>query len=269
MTRLQRVTFLTAHKYLGLKREVAKTEKAINELACYPIPEILWETGAINTLLQHVKVEHEAGAKDLNVEVLPEANNSPFAGDLSSSFSSSSNFPTSRSEESTDNTSDADVTSSSGNYAEDKLRLREAIMVSISKAIGLPLPTSAPPTSSINASPMLHPQDAFRQKAVFNSSFGSLSFLGLQGKDDDSSSVTGSSIASASVPELENEVEILYFARGAVLATAGEKDAGLHFVIEGFLDVSIPNSSTTSDSLKSVSSESDRKDISLLFCICA
>lgn len=97
---------------------------------------------------------------------------------------------------------------------------------------------------------MVRAHDANFKKAVFNSSFGSLSFLGLQGYDDESS-VTGSSISGLASAELENEVELLYFPQDSMLVKAGEKNAGLYFVIEGFLDVSMPEDSLTSAVKKS------------------
>lgn len=126
----------------------------------------------------------------------------------------------------------------------DDFDLRDAVMECISKAIGL-VQHSSTPAMSAEASPMVHPQDEFRQKAVFNSSFGSLSFLGLQGLDD-GSSITASSAASFSDTDLENEVKILYFPKGSTLVQEGEKNAGLYFVIEGFLDVSMPESDAAS-----------------------
>lgn len=45
--------------------------------------------------------------------------------------------------------------------------------------------------------------------------------------------------------DLENEVEILYFPKGSVLVKEGERNAGLYFVIEGFLDVSMPEAEST------------------------
>lgn len=60
------MTFLTAHKYLGLTREVIRTEKAINELACYPLPEAFFLSGGIHRLRQRfgpvTKVAGEVGA---------------------------------------------------------------------------------------------------------------------------------------------------------------------------------------------------------------
>lgn len=274
LTRLQRVTFLTAHKYLGLTREVIRTEKAINELANYPLPSAFWDTGGTQRLRQRFQpetkiVDESDGATDYfamdtpyngpamgesfwgPVETNAEGvkmryrtptrrNSMQKAGDLFSMSSTVDAAPKLERATSTKEFGDASRRSASG--VED-FDLREAVMECISKAIGLVQPV-ATPAASVNASPMFRPQDQNLQKAVFNSSFGSLSFLGMQGFDDDSS-VTGSSIASFSSTELENEVEILYFPQGATLVKEGEQNAGLYFVIEGFLDVSMPETSSS------------------------
>lgn len=119
--------------------------------------------------------------------------------------------------------------------------LRDSVMECISKAIGL-VQGAATPSVSVEQSPMFRPLDSnLQHKAMFNSSFGSLSLLGLQGFDDESS-MTGSSASAASFSstDLENEVEVRYFPKGSTLVKEGERNAGLYYIIEGFLDVSMP-----------------------------
>src|SRR6202035_4427283 len=41
LTRFQRVTFLTGHKYLGLTAEILKTEKLLNTRETYELPNML------------------------------------------------------------------------------------------------------------------------------------------------------------------------------------------------------------------------------------
>lgn len=350
LTRLQRVTFLTAHKYLGLTREVVRTEQAINDLACYPLPPAFWESGGIQRLRarfvpetkldgpygdtapsvsktvqedyfgqkreparrppvakalnrtggsgsrrsniplitpyagpqmgevfwDEVNVEHSsddgvrmkirtpAGSSSLNAaaarrrslgsataagKAVPAVRK---AGDLltMSAVTPSAGLPplqtprlertrTDRAEDSTERDFD----------------LREAVMECISKAIGLVQP-HVTPSPSVESSPMVRPHERhssangnLRDQAAFNSSFGSLSILGLQGLHDDESSISSLSglknadtgaVGSFTSLDLENEVEILYFPQGSVLVKEGERNAGLYFVIEGFLDVSMP-----------------------------
>ncbi|TKY84897.1 hypothetical protein EX895_005977 [Sporisorium graminicola] len=50
LARLSRVTFHTAHKYLGLTKEVMRTEKSINDLACFPLPSEFYEKGGMDKL---------------------------------------------------------------------------------------------------------------------------------------------------------------------------------------------------------------------------
>ena len=52
LTRFSRVTFSAAHKYLGLTTEVLRTEKAINEIACHPLPTSFYEGGGLQYLRQ-------------------------------------------------------------------------------------------------------------------------------------------------------------------------------------------------------------------------
>ncbi|EST06178.1 Patatin/Phospholipase A2-related [Kalmanozyma brasiliensis GHG001] len=52
LARLSRVTFHTAHKYLGLTKEVMRTEKSINDLACFPLPSEFYEKGGMDKLRQ-------------------------------------------------------------------------------------------------------------------------------------------------------------------------------------------------------------------------
>ncbi|KAI6048040.1 hypothetical protein EDC04DRAFT_2864170 [Pisolithus marmoratus] len=52
LTRFSRVTFSAAHKYLGLTTEVLRTEKAINEIACHPLPASFYEGGGLQYLRQ-------------------------------------------------------------------------------------------------------------------------------------------------------------------------------------------------------------------------
>ncbi|KDE07905.1 hypothetical protein MVLG_01815 [Microbotryum lychnidis-dioicae p1A1 Lamole] len=283
LTRLQRVTFLTAHKYLGLTREVIRTEKAINELACYPLPDAFWESGGIHRLRQRFQPETKLAENpvdddqdDLDYFTMTTPIAGPAMGDVfwgndthkdheegvrlkyrpSANRKSRGGMSTRKAGDLLTMSTPADEElrsihfsplatprierSSDGPSPVDDFDLRQAVMESISKAIGL-VHHAATPSASIEASPMVRPTEASSnlQKAVFNSSFGSLSFLGMHAFDDESS-VTGSSIASFSSTELENEVEVLFFPKGSTLVKEGEKNAGLYFVIEGFLDVSMP-----------------------------
>lgn len=354
LTRLHRVTFLTAHEYLGLTKELIKTEKAINELANYPLPAEFYESGGIARLRQRflpetkaadfssedpstdyfsaekrkssfpavtpymgprmgknmyfeshadfgpeavrLKLKTSSGSLKTQDKPLPDTSIGMFGtspsrtstSPLASSFAGSpvprardptrtlSSHRISRNvgdllsmttiDEASINLStsperstmalplidDVSLTrpaprlSSRSSFAlgpADAFDLRDAVMTCISKSIGLIQSTvSVPP--SLEASPVLHAadRDSSLKRAVFGNSFGSLSYLGLQMRDD-TSSMTGSSMTGHAVDtsDIENETEILYFPRESVLAKAGERGPGLFFVIDGWLDVMMPD----------------------------
>lgn len=151
----------------------------------------------------------------------------------------------------------------------DEFDLRQEVMNAIAISIGLqqPAPLSDESPGSLEASPAVSAQD-WRQNLMRQSgssqplpnSFGSLSLLEMG--NDSSSSITGASATSSTskgITGLDNEVEILFFPAGSHLARAGEKDTGalprslltllvlitagtgLFYVIEGFLDIVLPD----------------------------
>lgn len=117
--------------------------------------------------------------------------------------------------------------------------LRDEVMNCIAKSIGLAQAPSSP-IMSMQASPYLNAQDHL-QRSVFKSAFGTLSMLDAAMYDDESS-ITGhsSNLANFQHLELENEVDIRFFQAGSLLARAGDRHAGLFYVIDGFLDVIVP-----------------------------
>ncbi|ESK92169.1 hypothetical protein Moror_4820 [Moniliophthora roreri MCA 2997] len=141
----------------------------------------------------------------------------------------------------------------------DEFDLREEVMSCIAKSIGLLQPPLSG-SDSVEASPAFRAADDRRSSSggplLFNSSFSSLSLLDT---GDDNSSATGgsSTIASADgyMSGLDNEVEMLYFPAGSMLARAGEHNTGLFYVIEGFLDILLPEAESGRISKSSAASE--------------
>jgi lysophospholipid hydrolase len=124
---------------------------------------------------------------------------------------------------------------------------RKSILECIFKAIGLTNTKNALRMSdSVEASPRLVSYDQKRQKAVFsNNAFGFID--PYEGSADDTESQTSGGISAGGFPstqglahELKDEVEIVYFPKGSVLVEQGERNPGLYYVIDGFLDVSVP-----------------------------
>jgi lysophospholipid hydrolase len=121
--------------------------------------------------------------------------------------------------------------------------LRDAVMESLAKSIGLIQPPPSLPDSasastyapSLNGSTMLHSPSSytpFSQSASSYASFGAgLSMLERLGDEGSTTGGSGSGWAAGSgtgeaMEELENEVEILFFPKGGQLVKEGEKNAG-------------------------------------------
>ncbi|BFZ59130.1 phosphatidylcholine and lysophosphatidylcholine phospholipase [Saitoella coloradoensis] len=105
--------------------------------------------------------------------------------------------------------------------------------------------------SSVEGSPQMRPYDV-RSKKVFSKAFGKLleeSTADSSTSPDDDAHSGISSTALSVHEELEEEMELVYFPKGAVLVQEGEKNPGLYYVVDGFLDVSVgvENSEYTSN----------------------
>ncbi|KAL2015922.1 hypothetical protein VTK56DRAFT_4536 [Thermocarpiscus australiensis] len=126
---------------------------------------------------------------------------------------------------------------------EDNL-FRESILECVFKAIGLTGNGSTHrEADSAQGSPRLISFDQRRQKAVFTSNaFGFMD--GLEGSfDGDSESITSAGLSAPSpnphilAQEMRDDMEIVFFPKGSVLVERGERNPGLYYVIDGFLDI--------------------------------
>lgn len=115
---------------------------------------------------------------------------------------------------------------SSRRWTLDGFDLREEVMSCIAKSIGLLQPPLSP-SDSVETSPEFTSTDSRKSSTTsFSSPFTSLSLLDVQ---DDVSSMTGRSSVSSSgnyMSGLNNEVEILFYPAGTILAKAGEMNSG-------------------------------------------
>ncbi|KAF8326402.1 uncharacterized protein EI90DRAFT_3146562 [Cantharellus anzutake] len=258
LARFTRVTFMAAHKYLGLTSELLRTEKAINDLACHPLPLDFYRRGGMEKLRQRFAPDPKEPGSDTsssdsdyfgsaaNGHIIDQTNTvapssvtdsppsgpsnrrmHPNAGDLHSSaiVNSEAYLPLTRSESvlfTPAATRHASGEQTRKNHLHsDDFDLREQVMDCIVKCIGLVQPPSVS-AESVEASPAFGPMDQFGRPA-FTTSFSSLSLLQAA---DDASSVTASSVNAQSPNVIENEVEILFFRQGDTLVHAGERDAG-------------------------------------------
>lgn len=270
LTRFSRVTFHAAHRYLGLTSEVLRTEKAINDLACHPLPASFYDSGGLQSLRQRFDGRSSDNESDYFVSHSPiipspkpksgESSRSssrlatdrpsaplankkrqhslPFsrgtrdnvqAGDLLVASGSANDRPSSRSYSllntpriPRDSERERDLRNRP--RSSEDFDLREEVMSCIAKSIGLLQPPWSK-SDSAEPSPAIVPVDPRRSHENLTSPFGSLSLLD---GGDDTSSLTASSITSTGgyMSGLDNEVEILFFAKGSTLARAGELNTG-------------------------------------------
>ncbi|KAI5463111.1 hypothetical protein BGZ63DRAFT_351838 [Mariannaea sp. PMI_226] len=132
---------------------------------------------------------------------------------------------------------------------EDNL-FRASILECMFKTLGLDTSGSVSrDPESIEASPRLVSWDQRRSKALFTgtnaNAFGSMGpYDGSV--DGDTESLTSSGMALHPPPnaqvlahDMRDEVEIVFFPKGSVLVEQGERNPGLYYVIDGFLDIGI------------------------------
>ncbi|SZF00536.1 unnamed protein product [Blumeria hordei] len=129
---------------------------------------------------------------------------------------------------------------------EDRI-FRGSILGCIFKAIGLTSTHKAlRMTDSLEDSPKLGMCDQKQQKDGFsNNAFGIIDpYEGsIDGYSEPSSSVNpGEAHGTQGLAmELRDEIEIVFFPKGSVLIEQGERNSGIYYVIDGFLDVSVPS----------------------------
>lgn len=268
LTRFSRVTFNAAHNYLGLTTEVLRTEKAINDIACHPLPPSFYEGGGLRHLRQRfdgvsatesdndsdyfsypasASSSRSSSTNDVKLDPREEGisrrkQSSTFRsstprqhihpGDLLSSTNNEATRPHMRSRSSLLTPAPTPVSAFRGiatgqRLSGDEFDLRDEVMACIAKSIGL----LQPPLSgeeSVEASPAFPPSEPNRSRSgIIGTSFSSLSLLEMG--DDASSSITASSSGGGHegyLSGLDNEVEILHFPAGSLLAKAGELNTG-------------------------------------------
>ncbi|KAK2735819.1 phosphatidylcholine and lysophosphatidylcholine phospholipase [Myotisia sp. PD_48] len=312
LTRLQRVTFATAHSYLGLTADVLNIEKKMTRYTSFDLPNELRgialdrlkakfksateqlgpEEGAKGIALHNPGVHrrrrssstlrkdaslrakvsaHTQGSTPSRPLLLERDSISPSPGDLLSTIQLSRfgprygserlgqrnsyyNIPLGLTSPSVTATSPLyspstqDVNYRGSDPVSEDLMFRESILDCMIKALGLTGTTGDKAQGSGEASPHLVSYDSRRQKAVFNNNaFGYMDPYEASG-DGDSESIMSVSATSAGgtspIPnlkvELSGEIEIVFFPKGSVLVEQGERNPGLYYVIDGFLDVGIP-----------------------------
>lgn len=128
---------------------------------------------------------------------------------------------------------------------EDNL-FRASILECMFRALGLGMSGNASrEPESIEGSPKMTPFDQRRSRAAYshNNAFGLMGPYDGSA-DGDTESLASSSMAVHTPPnahilahEMRDEVEIVFFPKGSVLVEQGERNPGLYYVVDGFLDI--------------------------------
>ena len=125
--------------------------------------------------------------------------------------------------------------------ADEDNMFRESIVECMFKAIGLTniTDTTMQSVASVEASPRLMSYDSRRQKAIFSNLFFDLPESETESTSSMPLSALGVGGTHNIIDELVHDVEIVFFPKDSVLVEQGERNPGLYYVIEGFLDVSV------------------------------
>ncbi|KID90799.1 Lysophospholipase like protein [Metarhizium guizhouense ARSEF 977] len=126
---------------------------------------------------------------------------------------------------------------------EDNL-FRSSILECMFKSLGLNgSGSSSREQESVDGSPRLLSADHRRKTFGTNNAFGFMGPFETSG-DGETESITSSGLTVHTPPsahilshEIKDEVEIVFFPKGSVLVEQGERNPGLYYVIDGFLDI--------------------------------
>ncbi|KAF4587492.1 Lysophospholipase like protein [Ophiocordyceps camponoti-floridani] len=128
---------------------------------------------------------------------------------------------------------------------EDNL-FRASILECMLSSLGLGgASTASGEPESIEGSPRLVSLDSRRTKALYTSNaFGFIPPFDGSGDGDTESVASSSGVAVHAAPstqalanEMRDELEVVFFPKGSVLVEQGERNPGLYYVVDGFLDM--------------------------------
>ncbi|GJC94190.1 lysophospholipase NTE1 [Colletotrichum higginsianum] len=150
---------------------------------------------------------------------------------------------------------------------EDNL-FRQSILECMFKAIGLSSNGSVSrEAESVEGSPRLFSYDQRRpRQGLGNNAFGLMGPFDASG-DGDTESMTSGGFTLNTPPnahilanDMKDDVEIVFFPKGSVLVEQGERNPGLYYVVDGFLDICTSKEDTSADILQSSSRTSLHAD---------
>ena len=277
LSRFQRVTLAHAFNYLGLTGEVLQTEKSMTKYTMCQLPNILrgealsrlkekfkqerartGEEQETNGIALHnaaaASRQRRSSSTTLRREVALSSIRRP-ASTLGDSERSSSDLVgqtahsrrlqplTTPLAQRSFNPFEGQRHTRAETADEDNL-FRASILECMFKSLGLDASASSREPESVDASPRLISAD-YRRRA-FGSNNNAFGFMGpFDGSGDgESESVTSGGMVGHAPPsahvlanDMKDEVEIVFFPKGSVLVEQGERNPGLYYIVDGFLDI--------------------------------
>jgi lysophospholipid hydrolase len=273
LTRFQRVTFLTLHRYLGLSSELLSIEKKVNEIAGSGLPSNLFDAASIESLSWRLSHQHTDSLQDLNNGLFRQP-----------SSKKPSNIVTDESVSGVDlGFSDVEkkqrkylreLTEQSFTTGESDEKLKDAIFNCIAQLIGLtPSKEEAKestPTSSVRSGA---PFGASIERFYYSTRRSSITSLsttsGRRSGYFDFDEISVSSRTS-SVDDSDNEiseVDIKFYKQGDILLKEGDRSPGLFFVLDGTIEASTTPSKDLLDIQRQWSHTESRARKKTLFLI--
>ncbi|KAG6007630.1 phosphatidylcholine and lysophosphatidylcholine phospholipase [Claviceps maximensis] len=149
---------------------------------------------------------------------------------------------------------------------EDNL-FRLSILECMFKSLGLDgVGGSSRDPESVEASPRMFSADHRRKTYGSNNAFGSIGPLDGSA-DGETESVTSGGFTAHTPPsaqslsiDMKDDIEIVFFPKGSVLVEQGERNPGLYYVVDGFLDI---GTYTTEQGTQSILQTSSTTSISM------
>ncbi|KAI8894474.1 hypothetical protein BC833DRAFT_604820 [Globomyces pollinis-pini] len=254
LTRFQRVTFLTLHRYLGLSKELLAIEHKVNEMAGAGLPTDLFPPSVIHDLTW--KLSHQYSGSRLDRDFPLKTSGSPLSRQTLRPRLER-DFPVSPlSHAGSHKPSDLGVNAGlhdphAFETGDSDEKLKDAIFNAIAHIIGLtptePLHVTEPHKDGHRKKAASLSTQSTVERFYYYNRRGSTTSIstgtGRSFRDWDDHSVISESSHVSSMADDEDyesapEIEIHFFRQGDILLKEGERSEGLYFVLDGTLEAS-------------------------------
>ncbi|KAA8575949.1 hypothetical protein EYC84_006114 [Monilinia fructicola] len=258
LTRLQRVTLATGHSYLGLTSEVLRTEKHMNKYTTYELPNFLRGDALKRLKEKFIREKERIGAEEgskgialhnagasrrrrssygLRKEATMHASSARGSMSMSKQTFEAPGGESGASPSPGDLLTNIQMSRYGGRKPSTSVKQGSSPQVwHHDTQSPLSQRVSNPFSGPMNPRIPLHRQESIDEDGML-----------YVWSVDETESVTSGGVSAGGYPstqglaqELKDEVEIVYFPKGSVLVEQGERNPGLYYVIDGFLDVSVP-----------------------------